>query len=97
VKGFEIAPVKISPLRMPHARFDHKAHVSSKCVDCHDVARAKRISDVALPKIDKCRECHAGAKPVEAKLTSNCLLCHGFHDESHPWDPAFVPRAKNAR
>jgi predicted CXXCH cytochrome family protein len=97
VKGFEIAPVKISPLRMPHARFDHKAHASSKCVDCHDVARAKRISEVALPKIDKCRECHAGAKPVEAKLTSNCLLCHGFHDESHPWDPAFVPRAKNAR
>src|SRR5258706_5111103 len=97
VKGFEIAPVKISPQRMPHARFDHKAHASTKCVDCHDVARAKSISDVALPKIERCRECHGGSKPAEARLTSNCMLCHGFHNETHPWDPQFVPKSKNAR
>lgn len=97
VKGFEIAPVKISPHRMPHARFDHKAHASSKCTDCHDVAGAKRISDVALPKIAKCRECHGGSKPVTGKITSNCLLCHGFHEAAHPWDASFVPKAKRAQ
>ena len=96
VKGFEVAPVKISPHRMPHARFDHKAHASTKCADCHDVAGAKRVSDIALPKIEKCRECHGGSRPAEGKLTSNCLLCHGFHDATHPWDRSFVPKAKRA-
>ncbi len=91
---FEIAPVKISPRRMPHALFDHKAHAQTKCADCHDVARAKRISDVPMPKIEKCRECHGGSKPVEGKITSNCLMCHAFHHNDMPWDPQFVPKAR---
>jgi hypothetical protein len=26
-------------------------------------------------------------------VTSNCLLCHGFHEQRHPWDPQFKPKA----
>ena len=29
----------------------------------------------------------ASLTPATGKVTSNCLLCHGFHDERHPWDP----------
>ena len=32
------------------------------------------------------------ARAAEDKVTSNCLLCHGFHDSRHPWDPGFVPK-----
>jgi hypothetical protein len=91
--AWEIAPVRQNMSWMPHARFDHKAHAQSKCADCHDVAHSKHASDVAMPGIAKCRECHGGAKPVEGKVTSNCMLCHGFHDSNVPWDPAFVPRS----
>jgi len=96
VKGapprWEIAPVTMNRRWMPHARFDHQAHAQQKCGDCHDVARSKASSDVAMPGIAKCRECHGGSRPVEGKITSNCMLCHGFHDSTERWDPGFVPR-----
>lgn len=90
--GWKIAPIRANNQWMPHARFDHKAHTSAPCADCHAVAKSKNASDVAMPPIAKCRDCHGGSRPVEGKLTSNCLLCHGFHDAKHPWDPNFRPK-----
>ena len=90
---WKIAPIRPNASWMPHARFDHKAHGQVKCADCHDVAKSKLSTDVSMPTIAKCRDCHGGAKPVEGKVTSNCLLCHGFHEAAHPWDPGFRPRA----
>ena len=91
-----IEPVRATTAWMPHARFSHKAHPHVKCVECHQVATSKKATDVAMPAIGRCRECHGGSKPVEARVTSNCLLCHGFHDPRHPWDPAFTPKARDA-
>jgi len=85
--GWEVAPVRIATRWMPQARFSHRTHAQSKCVDCHDVERSLDSSDVAIPAIETCRECHAGSKPVEKKVTSSCMLCHGFHDPGHPWTP----------
>lgn len=90
---WNIAKVRANNAWMPHARFDHKSHAQSKCADCHDVAKSKRSADVAMPRIEGCRECHGGSRPAEKKVTSNCLLCHGFHEPGHPWDPQFTPKA----
>ena len=84
-KDWKIAPVRASNRWMPGARFDHKAHASAKCADCHDVAMSKTLRDVSMPSIETCRECHAGSAPTEKKVTSNCLLCHGFHDPRYTW------------
>ncbi len=92
-REWNVAKVRANNAWMPQARFDHKSHAQSKCADCHDVAKSKRSADVAMPRIDSCRECHGGSRPVEKKVTSNCLLCHGFHDQKHPWDPKFRPKA----
>ena len=89
-----IEPVRATTEWMPQARFSHKAHPHVKCAECHDVAASKKATDVAMPAIGKCRECHGGSRPVEAKITSNCLLCHGFHDARHPWDPGFTPKER---
>ena len=89
---WRIAPVRDNRRWMPQARFDHQSHRQAECGDCHDAARSKRASDVAMPTIGDCSECHAGARAAEGKVTSNCLLCHGFHDSRHPWDPGFVPK-----
>jgi hypothetical protein len=91
--AWSIAPVRIASRWMPQARFNHKSHAQSKCADCHDVAHSMDSSDVAIPEIETCRECHGGSKPVEKKVTSSCMLCHGFHDASHPWDPSRKPGA----
>jgi predicted CXXCH cytochrome family protein len=94
VEAFEwrIAPVRANTSWMPQARFDHKAHGHVKCAECHAVAQSKLSTDVSMPAIETCRECHAGSRPAEGKVMSNCLLCHGFHDARHPWDPFFEPK-----
>jgi len=91
--AWSIAPVRIASRWLPQARFNHRSHAQSQCADCHDVAHSMESSDVAIPEIETCRECHGGSKPVEKKVTSSCMLCHGFHDASHPWDPAAKPRS----
>jgi predicted CXXCH cytochrome family protein len=96
-REWNIAPVRAANQWMPHARFDHKAHASSKCAVCHDVARSKSADDIAMPTIENCRECHGGSRPMEKKVTSNCLLCHGFHDAKHLWNPGAEKRATHDR
>jgi predicted CXXCH cytochrome family protein len=91
-EGWQVAPVRASHRWMPQARFDHKPHAQAKCASCHEVAKSKRSSDVAMPTIERCRECHAGSRPSLERVTSNCLLCHGFHVAGHAWDPGFKPK-----
>jgi predicted CXXCH cytochrome family protein len=85
-RDWRIAPVRAGNRWMPHARFDHKSHTQAKCSDCHDVSRSKSSGDVAMPTIETCRQCHGGSRPQEKKVTSNCLLCHGFHDARFAWE-----------
>jgi predicted CXXCH cytochrome family protein len=90
---WNVARVRANRAWMPGARFDHKGHAQARCSSCHDVSKSRRSADVAMPAIESCRECHGGSRPAEGKVTSNCLLCHGFHGERHPWDPKFKPRS----
>ena len=92
--GWKVAPIRANHAWMPRARFDHRTHEHARCADCHDVAGSKKASDVAMPKIEACRECHGGSKPQEKKVTSNCMSCHGFHDGRFQWDPHFTPSSK---
>ena len=87
VPEWSIAPVKTTNRWMPQARFDHQAHGRTACKECHAVAGSKSSKDVRMPGIDTCRECHGGPHPQESRVTSTCLLCHGFHDTRYPWDP----------
>jgi len=90
--AWTVTPVRTSNRWMPGAKFDHQAHSRTPCADCHDVSKSKKSSDMAMPTIESCRECHGGSKAQTGKVTSSCLLCHGFHDARHPWDPDFRPR-----
>jgi len=91
---WSVAPVRTTNRWMPQARFDHRVHERTPCKECHDVARSKSSHDVAMPDIDSCRRCHAGSTPRESRVTSSCLLCHGFHDARYPWDPRMKAVAK---
>ncbi len=79
-----VVPVRLASTWMPKARFDHLKHRTNKCADCHDVEKSHASSDIAIPTIAKCRDCHAGSKPAADKVVSTCVSCHGFHLPNHP-------------
>lgn len=66
---------------MSHARFDHKAHQLITCTECHSRApESRETSDVLLPKIAVCRQCHDPGDSHSAE--SSCFECHQYHDSS---------------
>lgn len=63
----------------PSAIFTHAKHHSMSCADCHDKVNSQSSEDISLPRIEKCRECHAGFVGDAVKIKSNCESCHRFH------------------
>lgn len=74
-----VKPVTLTKKWMPLAQFDHASHTSEECTGCHkDAEESENSSDILMPKIQTCRECHDG-KNENGKLSSDCLMCHRFH------------------
>jgi hypothetical protein len=66
---------------LPHSIFNHQTHARAgrACEDCHRKARAsEKTTDVLLPGIASCQECHARASEVR----SVCVTCHVYHDRN---------------
>jgi predicted CXXCH cytochrome family protein len=87
---WKVEPVHLTSLWMPKARFDHSRHGTAltPCTTCHDAGRSSRASDVLMPSIETCRECHGG-EPQEAvsssgRIDSTCAMCHDFHATRNP-------------
>lgn len=76
---WKVAPVNLTTHWLPKAHFPHEKHSIEKCSSCHDVLKSKLSSDVAMPTIDKCRECHVGSKQAQTLVSSTCNTCHSFH------------------
>lgn len=72
----QIAPPAMTPVWMPHARFDHTAHRLLDCQSCHAVGASMETSDVLLPGIATCQQCHRSGDAAE----NRCFLCHTYHD-----------------
>lgn len=74
-----VKPVVLNRKWMPLAHFNHAKHTGESCKSCHkDVKKSDKSSDVLIPEIKICRECHGGKKDKD-KLPSDCLMCHKFH------------------
>jgi hypothetical protein len=68
---------------LPHSVFKHQVHsrAGRKCEDCHQAARtSQHTSDVLLPGIATCQECHTASKGV----STACVTCHLYHDRAAP-------------
>ena len=82
---WKVAPVSITSHWLRNSRFNHAKHSTAKCTECHDKTKSEKSSDVAIPAIEKCRECHVGNRPVKNRINSGCDNCHDFHNENtHP-------------
>jgi len=88
----EIAKPVMADRWLLHGRFTHTAHTSIGCNDCHNVHQSKESSDILMPGVKKCAECHhartagettsatAGLKSAPNQVASaECLSCHTFH------------------
>ena len=78
----EVVPTAIPIRWLPHSRFDHGAHRMLTCTECHKATQSKETTDVLLPSVAICRNCHRD--PGGAR--SGCVECHLYHDKAKERD-----------
>lgn len=72
-----IAKVAAPNRWMNVGKFNHSMHQKGmSCVDCHDVMRSELTSDVNLPSIKSCVDCHSPKGGVDHR----CVRCHTYHN-----------------
>jgi hypothetical protein len=91
---WEVRPVRVASVWMPKARFDHGAHETMGCMDCHRAQTSKTSKDVLMPPIETCRACHQG-EHARAAVPSTCIMCHVYHRKD--LDPMLRPPAQASR
>lgn len=63
--------------------FDHQSHRSANCTDCHGQAASSTLTtDVLLPDMQICLNCHHGGGRDQMAASNNCVTCHAYHDRS---------------
>ena len=109
-RRFSIVPVTINAQYLPQGRFPHGKHKTfdgkagqAACIACHTgVLKSKASTDVNIPGITMCRECHGAPAKTwlsrAAKAEASCDTCHAYHDGVPPAGhsvPARVAAARN--
>ena len=63
---------------LPHSVFSHDSHRALTCQECHaGVSKSELTSQVLMPKIGSCQECHNSRRKG---ARSDCVECHAYHD-----------------
>jgi hypothetical protein len=79
----EIAPAIIASRWLQHAEFDHRAHRMMSCAACHSrTTESHDTSDILLPGIATCRQCHREGGASTEVAEGRCFECHRYHDWS---------------
>lgn len=80
--GYEV-PGALPPERwMKMSTFRHNSHRLLTCASCHPAVASSQTSDVLLPSIDLCRQCHNPEMSVHRAVRSDCVACHEYHDHA---------------
>lgn len=73
----EIKGVKTPDRWMVLGKFNHDLHRKGvTCTDCHSVTTSQLTSDLNLPSIKSCLECHS----PKGGIDDRCIRCHTFHN-----------------
>lgn len=88
---FQVLPVHLSYEYFSAARFNHRQHAIQKnllgdeaCGSCHNARSSTQSTDVMIPDVNKCLECHRDRYERD-KVTMQCVSCHAYHPgASHP-------------
>jgi predicted CXXCH cytochrome family protein len=90
---FQVYPIRFVRDYFPAGRFDHRRHQiqgkvtgDAACLSCHKAKASKDSSDLMLPVMAKCEQCH-GDRPAVERIKVQCVSCHSYHPDS----PAQAP------
>ena len=82
---YQVHPVRLATDYFQPARFDHVSHLVMKnetgdaaCVACHDARTSSLSSELLIPDIDTCVECHTVVRKA-GSVPLHCIDCHGYH------------------
>jgi hypothetical protein len=84
---YRIRPIHLTQRYLPWGDFDHRtpAHKEDAegrptCDNCHRVVDSTGSSEVMLPRIAQCAECHGKTKEKATQAASgDCAGCHSYH------------------
>lgn len=72
-----IKKVSIPDRWMVLGKFNHDMHQKDlKCIDCHNVLTSELTTDLNLPSIKSCIECHS----PKGGIDNRCIRCHTYHN-----------------
>ncbi len=54
----DLMPVNLPDRFLTSGYFNHEAHKKEKCTDCHAAHTSKAASDLLIPDLKSCRDCH---------------------------------------
>ena len=74
-----VAPVTQRDRFMLHGWFDHAAHTQETCSSCHAADTSGSATDLLLPDLSSCQDCHEGEASRTAEVPSSCAMCHSYH------------------
>ena len=80
--GLDVVAVTQRSRFFQHGWFDHNAHEQEDCTTCHAAETSSDASDLLMPGIAVCRDCHEGESVKEAEVPSSCAMCHSYHAPS---------------
>ncbi len=80
----DVVPVNLPDRFMMHGYFDHAAHDQEECSTCHAAETSESATDLLLPDLAICRDCHMGEEAIEAEVPSSCAMCHSYHVPTGP-------------
>ncbi|MEM1053342.1 MAG: cytochrome c3 family protein [Pseudomonadota bacterium] len=91
----DLIPVNIPDKYIHGGFFPHAAHGDdvAECSDCHATGTSSNATDLLIPDLESCRDCHQGESAVKTEeiVPSSCAMCHGYHTPAIPWHPGDTP------
>ncbi len=89
VDRYSVAPVRLVYDYQTVSSFSHRQHRQmgdqggdAACQSCHKVGTSEVSSELHLPDIKRCTECHGGRNAV-GRIRSTCMGCHSYHPDAH--------------
>ena len=79
-----VVPVTQQERWFQHGWFDHEPHKQEKCITCHEAGTSDDATDLLMPDLASCRDCHMGEAAVKADVPSSCAMCHSYHPREGP-------------
>ncbi len=99
--NWRVLPVNQTDRYLNHGWFDHRPHDAAgmrsqvradenSCSYCHAANDSRAATQLLIPEIRVCRDCHGGENSGE-EVESSCASCHEYHQGPRagaPWRPS---------